>query len=253
MSSIPSNPPELGSLAKAPIAEAVLDIFVEGLAEAPMDSLEQFGLKYLSEYPNKKQKHSFTMETHAEIKPNTPMKADVKAASSPLGWLFSSSDEISIFQARRDGFTSNRLRPYCGWNPFRDESRRLWTDYRNTFNPRSISKISLRYINNIVLPSGDISDYFAIGPALPEGFPIEFANFLMRFSSAIEDAHALLNCTFGFGPNTNGAFVLDFSIESTTAPQTEEELWDSFERFRILKNIYFKQSITPKLLEELRA
>ena len=41
------------------------------------------------------------------------------------GYIFASSDERQIFQARLDGFSFSRLAPYDRWETFRDEARRL--------------------------------------------------------------------------------------------------------------------------------
>ena len=92
------EPFELEILKKAPIAEAVLDIFVDGLGEVSMSDLERFGEKYSRKYPNKKHREHFTFE----LKPGTPPEGKAKTTHRQLGWLFSSKDETSIFQVRRE-------------------------------------------------------------------------------------------------------------------------------------------------------
>lgn len=46
-----------------------------------------------------------------------------------VGFTFESAGGLRVFQARLDGCTFNKLRPYEGWEPLRDEARELWAEY----------------------------------------------------------------------------------------------------------------------------
>lgn len=245
---------ELETLSKAPIAEAILDIFVDGLEEIPMLDLKAFWEKgYQKEFPQVRERHNFKLESKIRIDPDPSVRpeASTEPTRTPIGYLFSSEDGLSVFQARRDGFTCNRLRPYRGWEEYREMARRIWSDFSSTFKPTSIKKISLRYVNNIQLPNQAASDYFTMGPNIPDVFPETFEHMLLQFKAPLPDLDASISCNFGFGPMTKGTFLLDLIIDSESV-SGEEEMWSKFEQFRLLKNKYFRASITDKLHEDLK-
>ncbi len=107
------------------------------------------------------------------------------SASEPTqhvdGYLLHTADEKQVFQARMDGFSFNRLKPYETWEALRDEAKRLWGLYEEVASPE-IQRIGLHYINkiDIPMPVRDFKDYLAAGPPVPEGRPQGVNSFFTR-------------------------------------------------------------------------
>src|SRR5262245_47703515 len=96
---------------RAPVTEAIIDFQVELPEEVGLSELERCQ------------------------DPAYPRKTALQGLADHVGFLFATADEKQLFQARFDGFTMHRLAPYEGWEPFRDEARRLWNVYRQRVRP----------------------------------------------------------------------------------------------------------------------
>src|ERR1700722_10937730 len=108
----------------APISEALIDIRVHVPNAISLEALESMHARIKDDYPRK--------EMRSYIQGQFSMGEAVGAAATrtPMGYAFSSADGKQIVQARLDGFTFSRLKPYGTWSNLRDESRRLWDIYR---------------------------------------------------------------------------------------------------------------------------
>ena len=108
-------------LSKAPISEALIDIRVKVRDDLKIEQLYSI-YKFISkEYPNKKE--SYPWEVKLEFKKGKPPTSS--ASEIINGYIFISGDNRQIFQARVDGFTFSRLKPYETWENLRDEAYRL--------------------------------------------------------------------------------------------------------------------------------
>lgn len=74
-----------------------------------------------------------------------------------------------LFQLSDAVFTINELRPYAGWQRFVDDIRRGWELMSSTVAPTNLSRIGLRYINQIPRGSATepISKWIASNDYLP--------------------------------------------------------------------------------------
>src|SRR5438874_933662 len=124
---------------KAPIIEALIDLRVELPVSATLQLLESVYDIIKRQYPVKANRVNVrsVLSVGSEIGASTDQTV--------MGFAFTSEDGKQIFQARRDGFTFSRLRPYAGWPELRDEARRLWDIYRDTAKPDKITRVAVRY------------------------------------------------------------------------------------------------------------
>ena len=142
----------------APITEALLDIKVTGPTDTPLDRLAAFQDDIRDEYPARRTRvagqatMAFDEERGLQLGEGSTVAAD--------GYLFSSKDNSTMVQARRDGYTFNWLKRYVTWEVFRDQARDLWDHYLEVAKPEHVTRIALRYINriNIPLPINDFSE-----------------------------------------------------------------------------------------------
>ena len=238
-------------LLKAPITEALIDIRVKVREDLKIEQFDSIYNSVSKEYPVKNPR--LKREGRFEFKKG---EAPFSAATEIIdGYIFTSSDRKQIFQARLDGFTFNRLKPYVTWECFRDEARRLWGKYREVTSPE-ITRVALRYINKMdfPLPIKDFSDYLTAPPIVPASLPQGINSFLTRIVIHEPDIGATGIITQALeqqivNPNIL-TIILDIDVFKQKAEGiTEEEAWQTLEKLRHFKNKIFFESITEKARE----
>lgn len=235
----------------APITEALLDIRVELPKDVTLSKIEAFHNSVKDSFPEKQERISFT----AGFKLSQEGPQALSTSGGPDGYLFRSPTEKKIVQARLDGFTFNKLKPYENWEVFRSEARELWNQYFQITNPVKITRIALRYINRIEipLPIKDFKEYILTTPEIAPKLPQGLAYFFMRFDIPNPDigATAIITQTME-NPTENQRLPLIFDIDvfqDTTHIGNKVEIWDEFEKLHIFKNDIFFNSITEKTKE----
>jgi uncharacterized protein (TIGR04255 family) len=241
-------------LKNAPITEALIDIRVKLPATTDVKSIYLLFEKIKNQYPTRQEYK--VSEFSFQLKPDA---APVKASQHKVnGYRYISADQKQIFQARLDGFTMSRLHPYTEWKDLRDEAKKLWQFYRDITRPEAITRVALRYINNlnIPMPIVDFSDYLAAPPIIPEGLPQGVSSFLTRVTihePAIA-ANAIITQALEVVPQTpemnHLPVILDIDVFRLDPNGIEEnDAWNTIDQLRHFKNKIFDKSITPKLKE----
>ncbi len=239
-------------LRNAPITEALIDIRVKILSDFNVEQFQSLHDAIATQYPDKKKRHKW--EGKLELKNGA---SQISASTETIdGYLFTSADGKQIFQAKIDGFTFNRLKPYEQWETFRDEALRLWKLYRDTISPEII-RVALRFINKIDIPLSpqtvlDFDDYLTAGPIVPKELPQGLSSFLTRVVIRDPDTDALAIITQAFEQIINPKFVpiiLDIDVFKQKEVISEEETWQTLEKMRHFKNRIFFTSITEKAKE----
>jgi len=234
----------------APITEALLDIRAELPERVTLQDLETFHVNLKDRFPDKQQRMSY----RADFK-LSPEGSSVDAPpSKPDGFLFHSPIEKKIVQARLDGFTFNKLKPYESWEVFRLEARQLWNEYFKIAHPVKVTRIALRYINRIEipLPFKTFKEYVLttpdIAPALPQGL----AQFFMQLVIPNQDteATAVINQTMETPTDQRLPLIFDIDVfREVVYVDNKEEMWAEIEKLRKFKNDIFFNSITEKTME----
>lgn len=238
------NMAQVGPYSKPPLTEALLDIQVELPPEVSVAELERCHEKVKNDYPNSSPIH----QAFARIE----VGGVATSTTQPYGFRFATADGLQLFQARRDGFTHNRLAPYNGWDDFRTEARRLWSVYRGVAKPVSVKRVAVRYINRLDLPQPviDLKDYLRTSPEVSQDLPQAMAGFFMQVTLPLPDIKALVNLTETLAeptqPNTVSV-VFDLDLYRTDELPTDEgSLWELLEAFREKKDAVFEACITEK-------
>lgn len=236
---------------RAPITEALLDIRVELNQSFSLSSLELLHERISDRFPEKQQRMAF--QTSIKLAPEGPTSAT--PTSQPDGYLFRSSATNKIAQARIDGFTFNKLRPYQDWQRFREEAQELWNLYYDCAHPLRITRLALRYINRIdlPLPFNTFKDYILTLPEVAPELPQALAGFFMQLSipNPEKEATAIINETIE-GVTSNQKLPLIFDIDvfrEVRFADNKPEIWSIFDQLREFKNDIFFSSITEKTRE----
>lgn len=229
----------------APLTEAIIDIRTFPKEEIQADLFNSIATSFAETHPKKRPmfqaKGTFKLGAVAEA---------TTTEQKQVGIILVSSDEKTLFQSRFDGFTLNRLPPYESWEVFREEAKKLWKAYRETFKPNPIQRIAVRYINQIHFPGPleNFSEYFTLQPqALEIG---KRAEFFMQIQYVLEELNAKLLLNLAILPPQKKGFTsvaLDFDIfRDQEVPQDDKGIWKFFEDLRPIKNNAFEQCITQK-------
>lgn len=230
----------------APITEALIDIRVNlPVSATGLRLLESVHGRVRGTYPGKKR----TLHVLGRFSGGDAVGAS--ATQTQTGFAFSSEDGRQVFQARHDGFTFSRLRPYVSWRELRDEARRLWEIYREVVTPETIDRVAVRYINqiDIPLPAIEHKDYFRTTPEVSPVLPQGLSGFFMQLQFPQPDFGGLLILTQAAvpapNPNTNSV-ILDIDVSKEAALADDEEVWGLLEVLRDKKNEFFEGCITDR-------
>jgi uncharacterized protein (TIGR04255 family) len=245
------NPlPEYPTLPNAPITEALIDIRIKVKSGFDVNQLQSLHESILYNYPEKKESKNW--EGKFELKADGPQ---VSAGGGQVsGYFFKSADKKQIFQAKVDGFTFNRLKPYETWESFRTEAKRLWQLYSEMVSPE-IVRVAVRYINkfNIPFPIKDFNEYLKAAPSVPEGLPQTVTSFFDRIviSNPEIEATAIITKVFEQMVEPSSIpIILDIDAFRLNPDGIEErEAWLLLEKLRDFKNDIFFLSITDKAKE----
>jgi len=229
----------------APITEALVDLRVAYGPDISLEKLQRFGTEIKRDYPHEGMRQL--------IQGQIDLAGASQATKTMLGYIFHSADRLQAVQARLDGFTFSRLKPYEDWPHLINEAKRLWALFVKFLSPRTVQRVAVRYINQINLPLQDgnlrFEDYLRTFPAtgLEEGVTLE--QFFMRLVMPQNDLSAKLILNEALLPPSGNQLgvILDIDLfkENLALDVHSEEIWAILETFRGRKNEYFEASITP--------
>jgi len=237
----------------APITEAILDIRVQLPEGIDLDKLKTFHEPIKERFPQKQER--IFMQAGFKFSPEG--SASLPPSSKPDGYLFRSTTENKVVQARLDGFAFNKLKPYEKWELFRNEAHALWDSYFKIAKPIKVIRIALRYINRIELPLPikDFKEYILTTPEIAPKLPQGLAHFFMQLVIPNHEIGATATITQTIEnplPAATHKFPYIFDIDvwkETLYEGNNKEMWDEFEKLRIFKNEIFFNSITQKTEE----
>ncbi len=235
---------------KAPITEAIIDLkvaFPEGFS---VDALANIHAHISDRFPI--QELMYTGIGAVLFQPGSPVQ--IEANQQHNGFRFKSEDNRKLFQATLNGFTFNRLAPYESWEEFSGDARYLWDIYTNVCHPTHVTRVALRYINQIIIPVkglGDLKDYLNTVPEVPSGLPRNIlSSFFMQLQIPQDDLDCMLTINEALAPPTNPETItvlLDFDLFRQQTWQTDDaDIWHFLQQLRERKNLVFNTSITDR-------
>ena len=240
-------------LRNAPIVEAIVEFQVDAPAGTSVRSLERAHRPLKSKYPRRVKQMTGTFQF--QLTPANGSTAQA-AASEHVGYRFISGDGKRIAGFTMQAFAFHWLRPYTRWEELRVEAQQLWKHYRSVVKPKAITRIGVRYINNLAVPVGatDLGDYLVPGPIVPDGLPQAVKSFLSRIE-IVDEANqriGIITQAFqGLAPDGNLSVLLDVDTVRIGAIRADDEnAWLIADRLRVFKNDIFFRCVTDRLLEQ---
>ena len=238
----------------APITEAIIDLRIVQSWGLSINDLAEIQEMLRDEYPYHEQEHMYSGQVFIEEVGKPPRTDEAYRLN---GFQLTSRDKRRVFHARLDGFTLAIGAPYDRWESFRDEARRLWDIYRSIAKPEGVSRIGMRYINQLdiaaYVPEStyvELRDFLNVYPETPASWM--FNNFFMQLQIPQEDLGGWLvvNEAPVRAPDKADALLqLDFDLfreqfEEPWRADDDTQVWDFLERLHTRKNEAFEASIT---------
>lgn len=233
---------------RAPITEALIDIRAVLPDEVTLATLMDVHSSIKTDYP---MLQDFLM-LHGQMVAGASVGAT--ASQTQVGYIFSSSDQKQIFQARLDGFTFSQLAPYDRWETFQKEAQRLWSIYQSVTKPKLINRLALRYINrlDLPLPVGELKDYLRTVPEVSPDLPQGLSGYFMQLQILQEDISAMLILNQALIPATTPEVVsvlLDIELSRGIELPDLETTWEILEQLHNRIDQVFEACITDRIRE----
>ena len=235
-------------LSNAPIVEAIIDFRVKLPSSFDVSRFSSLKEPLKDSYPRLEKKR--LVQFGLQITPERFQQT--LEDKGPSGYFLTSDDGKNVAQFREDGFTFSRLRPYTKWETVFPEARRLWKLYFDEASPELVTRIAVRYINqmNIPLPIDDFAHYLTAPPTVPTTLPQTVSQFMTRIVIHDEKQDISANITQALQKGAKPEYVtiiLDIDVykaKESGSGFEESEMWPTFEQLRELKNRIFFESIT---------
>ncbi len=242
---------EVISFLNPPITEALLDIRVTLPKEVTIEQLAVFHEDIKTSFPTRKERYSGAFQIKTGFAPEI-----VTTSNRIDGFLFHSQEGKKIVQARIDGFTFNKLKPYSNWEDFSGEAKYLWDHYLAIAKPINVVRLALRYINRIELPLpfSDFREYILNIPEIAPGVPNSLSGFFMQLSIPNPEINAQANIieTIERSIPEKGTipFILDIDVfQNIILESSSKQIWEILNQLRQFKNQIFLNSLTSKAKE----
>jgi uncharacterized protein (TIGR04255 family) len=241
------------NLPNPPIVEAILEIDCDLPPTLDFDEVEKLGMEaYGGRYPIRRKQ--FIQQAGMEMEPDSEPK--FFASQNLSAFQFISNDEKEVVQIRVGGFSYNRMSPYTSFDHYLPEISRCWNEFCRLAEPVQIRKISLRYINRILIPldgsGANLPDYLQVSPNLPDGAGLQFSGFFHQHQASDPVTGTLANIILASEAKAGNflPLLLDIEVFKTErlSPAPLADWETQLQSLRKLKNQIFKQSLTKKCL-----
>ncbi len=160
----------------SPIIEALVEIYFSQTRN-DFSVWADFSNRVKNLYPNVEE----LLIPKAELQVSPSGESKQKISPEKL-YRFYNKDKTQLIQANKDFVTINQLKIYSGYEKFRAEVKEGLRNYIDVTSPKSISRIGVRYINEIIIPkvSIELSEYFRFMPQIPDEITEEVSNVLLQ-------------------------------------------------------------------------
>lgn len=189
---------------------------------------------------------------YAELKSDFPKKRELH--QHELGWQvgeeelssslksqiarmqFLDETERVLVQVGRDLLAVNHLRPYPGWDCFKNTVVQALGAYMAVAKPKGLRHVGLRYVNRIELSESAVetSDYVKAFPGIPEALPQVYRSWLQRVEIPYQEDNGLLLLQTGTLQRPDGkiskglVFMLDLdfvALQPNQIPLDDALIW----------------------------
>ena len=235
---------------RAPIVEAIIDLQATSPQGIGLEELREIHKSIVDRYP--RLVNTSNMKITGDFQEGT---FGASGSEEKIGFVFVAPDGKQSVAMKLDGFRFGKLAPYETWEAMRDEARSLWDIYRAAVNPAEVSRVAVRYVNRIDIPTPlrDFRDYLRTFPEVSTDLPqsLSLYSMTLHIPQPISDTYLILNQVL-LPPQKPGfaSVIVDIDVFRDNAGCTsDQEIWELLEIVRTLKNEAFEASITNSTRE----
>lgn len=239
-------------LTHAPITEALIDIHVEqnefSFAEL-QKAFADLDFGYYLKGPIAHGTFGFRLTGDGQ-------QPETTAEAAQIGLRLHSNDEKYVAQFRVNGFTLSRLPPYEDWPSLVDETKKIWSIYKQRTGAKYVVRVATRFINNLQLPmvSGEsFQKYLEKFADVPEDVPQVLTSFFQRLQLSDISSSATVNLILALDSvPLSGPVPVILDIDAFIHKNLDsegKELWNILDDLRKLKNRCFFGTLTELALE----
>jgi uncharacterized protein (TIGR04255 family) len=239
---------------RAPIAEAVIDLHLAFAAAPEVAALEKLAREFVGQFPQ-----THRMNTVAMTVSTDGAAVQESRTSQPIGLRMANAAQDRVLQLRTQGFSYSHLAPYSEWGTFVGEMRPLWERYVDVLGPDAVTRLAVRFINQIPVPQdSDLDVYLHLSPRLlpiggerVEGY---FMQLVLPQTDLGVEWKAIINTGLGARSTPELMHILldlDVFCEKTI-PASSGDVWTILEQLRSRKNELFEAAITDAVRSRIK-
>ncbi|MEX2152400.1 MAG: TIGR04255 family protein [Gemmatimonadaceae bacterium] len=238
-------------LQNAPITEALIDFRVKARKAFKAIEFDALKSELSGRFPIVRERRGLVATFEFQVDKQLPARTE---DLGPQGLFFATADEKTILQFRIDGFTMNRLRPYTSWQELFPVAMEMWQLYASLARPEFVTRIALRYTNQIELPPSvdAFEQYLTAPPIVPQGLPQLVSAFLTRVTihdattqNAVHVSQALEHDAVA----RRAKVILDIDAFRTVDYEPQDaRIMTTLEQLHSFKNLVFFSSVTEATL-----
>lgn len=231
---------------KAPIVEALLQLqFVENMSDADMARVAR---KAESLYPHKEDMRDFQVQVRVHAGNAIP-----EVGATKQWYRLNSKDGADVLVVNRNQFTVARRAPYTAWPEFFGRFDRDYELVSKVLGYRRVSRIGLRYINRIDVPTKnsseiDIRTYLNVYPHAPNRALESLLASQVRFEYTEHSIGAVVVVTSGTVDPVlinHVSYLLDIDvILQQDIPLKRADVLEKINALRAIKNEIFETLVT---------
>lgn len=230
---------------KNPITEALIDIQLDQMLTVTSSELKLFTDSFKDAYPQVQERQM--VETTFQLAEGKPVQSQIVSIEGYECW---NQERNEVIQARKNGFSFSRLKPYQSWEEHFPKAMIYWDLYRKNFANPPAKRLAVRFINlfKIVESRIELADFLKKPPEIPSGLPQELDGFLYRVVVPFDSAtKAIITMTPG-NPAAGGAIeiVLDIDVFAITQVPFVGDFHKIFEKLHNYAENIFEAYITDK-------
>jgi len=237
-------------LTNAPVAEALVEIRVRLSRPIVQADFDAFRNRLKDQFP-KAQSIRF-VASHMQFGSDEEVKNDV--STSLIGVRLDDHEGCWVIQAKSDGLAVSRLPPYESWDGLVAQLRALWPVYVEAFEPATVLRLGVRYINRVPLPDTekvDLDSVLTAGPKIPPSLPQDLTQFVTRVVFPLAADGIVLTVLQALEPapgdvggrRAHVVLDIDAACEQAMSP-TSPDMWGRLDSLRGAKNMAFFGSLT---------
>lgn len=243
--------PKICQLSRAPIIEALVNFQANA---ARFWKPEEVRPALVARWPD-----------HGDIQELRPVQIEMTqtpqgqlpltVTSEMQGLIFRSATQPSAHQARRDGYTFSRLKPYEDWPALEAGALAGWKDYQAVLKPEELHTVTVRFINRVEFPLEDfrLARFFTAPPVPPPDLGWRFHGFMHQNFYAVPDSSCMVKVIFASAfeptPEKSVAFILDIEVtQKESLAATGKAIGAVLAEMHDLKNKAFFHLLTEEAL-----